>query len=301
MGKKKTDSQAGTPSSLGEIAAGFKGSLTGLSRLASPHPSVRHILDVLERLKGRPYATNAVIRGEPGTGKEGLAHTLHELMHPEGGPLTSVSTAGRDERVVAAELFGTGPQHKGERTREGAVETSDGGTLVLDEVIGLSPALQRRLLDLIKRGRFQRELEDRERQVQLNIIVITDGNLHAEVLAGRFRHDLYHKLARLDLVLPPLRERPEDVPGAVRWMANRVRLDRGLSPSVEVEPAPGEAAIDESSIVIRRDAIDALKLHRWPGNFRELEVVIERALMLYGDGTQVTAADVTRALAEPDA
>jgi DNA-binding NtrC family response regulator len=296
MGKKKAE-----PASLGEIAAGFKGSLAGLTRLASPHPSVRHILDVLERLKARPYATNAVIRGEPGTGKEGLAHTLHELMHPEGGPLVSVSTAGRDERAVAAELFGTGPQHKGERTREGAVEDADGGTLVLDEAIGLSPALQRRLLELIKRGRFQRDLEDRERQAQLNVVVITDGNLLAEVTAGRFRHDLYHKLARLDLVLPPLRERPEDVPGAVRWMANRVRLDRGLPATVELEPLPGDPALEGNAIVIRREALDTLKLHRWPGNFRELEVVIERALMLYGDGRQVTAADVTRAMAEADA
>ena len=111
MAKKKVES-----ASLAEIAAGhFKGSLEGLTRLASPHPSVRHILDILERLKARPYATNAVIRGEPGTGKEGLAHTLHDLMHPEGGPLVSVSTAGRSEDSVAAELFGAGPQHKGER------------------------------------------------------------------------------------------------------------------------------------------------------------------------------------------
>jgi DNA-binding NtrC family response regulator len=297
MAKKKAD-----PSSLSEVTTGhFKGSLAGLARLASPHPSVRHIFDVLERLKARPYATNAIIRGEPGTGKEGLAHTLHDLMHPEGGPLVSVSTAGRDEHVVASELFGAAATHKGERSREGAVEAADGGTLVLDEVIGMSPALQRRLLELVKRGRFSRELEDRERNTQLNVVVITDGNLLGEVHAGRFRHDLYHKLARLDLVLPPLRERPEDVPGAARWMANRVRLDRGLQANVELEPAAGEPPLDDGSIVIRRDAVEALRLHRWPGNFRELEIVIERALMLYGDGKQVTAADVARAVAEPDA
>jgi hypothetical protein len=98
-----------------------------------------------------------------------------------------------------------------------------------------------------------------------------------------------------------LRERPEDVPGAVRWMANRVRLDRGLPASVELEPAPGEPPLEEGSIVIRRDALETLRLHRWPGNFRELEIVIERALMLYGDGHQVTSADITRAMAEPDA
>ena len=140
---------------------------------------------------------------------------------------------------MALELFGSWPRHKGDRPVDGAVGEADGGTLVLDEVIGLSPALQRRLLDLVKRGRYHREFEDRERVAQVNVIVITDGNLLAEVQAGRFRHDLYHKLARLDLVLPPLRERPEDVPGAARWMANRVRIDRGLPANVELE---GDAA-----------------------------------------------------------
>lgn len=285
------------PSSLGEVTAGhFKSSIEGLTRLASTHPSVRYILDVLTRLREKPYATNAIIRGEPGTGKEGLAHTLHELMHPEGAPLVSVSTAGRPEEAVALELFGSWPRHKGDRPVDGAVGEADEGTLVLDEVIGLSPALQRRLLDLVKRGRYHREFEDRERVAQVNVIVITDGNLLAEVQAGRFRHDLYHKLARLDLVLPPLRERPEDVPGAARWMANRVRIDRGLPPTVELE---GDAAAASGSILIKKDAIEALRQHRWPGNFRELEIVVERALMLYGDGSQVTAADVHKALAEP--
>jgi DNA-binding NtrC family response regulator len=295
MAKKKAE-----PSSLSEVTAGhFKGSIEGLSRLGSSHASVRYILDVLMRLKERPYATNAIIRGEPGTGKEGLAHTLHDLMHADGAPLVSVSTAGRPEEAVAIELFGAWPRHKGERLVDGAVAQADGGTLVLDEVIGLSPALQRRLLDLVKRGRYHREFEDRERVAQLSVIVVTDGNLYGEVTAGRFRHDLYHKLARLDLVLPPLRERPEDVPGAARWMANRVRLDRGLPANVELEPATGEPPVEPGSIVLRRDAIEALRHHHWSGNFRELEIVVERALMLYGDGTQVTADDVQKALAEP--
>lgn len=295
MAKKKAE-----PSSLAEVTAGrFKGSIEGLSRLSSSHTSVRYILDVLTRLREHPYATNAIIRGEPGTGKEGLAHTLHELMHPEGAPLVSVSTAGRPEEAVAVELFGSWPRHKGERPVDGAVHEADGGTLVLDEVIGLSPALQRRLLDLVKRGRYHREFEDRERVAQLNVIVITDGNLHGEVQAGRFRHDLYHKLARLDLVLPPLRERPEDVPGATRWMANRVRLDRGLPGNVELEPEPGEPPAEPGSILVRRSAIEVLRHHHWAGNFRELEIVVERALMLYGDGRQITADDVRKALAEP--
>jgi DNA-binding NtrC family response regulator len=295
MSKKKAE-----PSSLAEVTAGrFKSSVDGLSRLSSTHPSVRYILDVLTRLRGRSYATNAVVRGEPGTGKEGLAHTLHELMHPEGAPLVSVSLAGRREEVVACELFGAGPRVKGERPLEGAVAEADGGTLVLDEIVGLTPALQRRMLELVKRGRYHREHEDRERLSQLNIIVISDGDLRNEVQEGRFRHDLYHKLARLDLVLPPLRERPEDIPGAARWMANRVRLDRGLSATVELEPAAGGPAAESGSILIRREAIDALKRHPWRGNFRELEIVIERALMLFGDGSEINAEDVRLALAEP--
>ncbi len=285
-----------TSSSLGEVtAAGSKGSEAGLVRLASPHPAVRYTLDVLDRLKARPFTTNAIVSGEPGTGKEGLAHTLHELMHPDGGPLVTISTSGRPEDVLSEELFGTAPQHKGERPSDGAVAEADGGTLVLDEVIGLSPQLQRRLLGIVKTGRYTRDGEVRERRTQLNIIVVTDGNLSAEVQAGRFRHDLYHKLARLDFVLPPLRERPEDVHAAARWMANRVRSVRGLPPNVILEGEKGPA----DAVVIGKDALDLLRLQRWPGNFRELEITIERALLLFGDGKKVTAADITLALADP--
>ncbi len=285
-----------TSSSLGEVtAAGSKGSEAGLVRLASPHPAVRYTLDVLDRLKARPFTTNAVVSGEPGTGKEGLAHTLHELMHPEGGPLITVSTSGRPESVLSEELFGTAPTHKGERPSDGAVAEADGGTLVLDEVIGLSLQLQRRLLEVTKTGRYTRDGELRERRTQLNVIVVTDGNLSAEVQAGRFRHDLYHKLARLDFVLPPLRERPEDVAGAARWMANRVRSVRGMAPNVILEGETG----GKDAVVIGKDALELLRLQRWPGNFRELEITIERALLLFGDGKLVTAADVSRALADP--
>jgi DNA-binding NtrC family response regulator len=288
------------PQSLGELTSGqAKGSVEGLKRLASSHPAVRHILDVIEHLQARPYATNAIIGGEPGTGKEGLAHTLHDLMHPDGAPIVSVSTSGRDQDELAAELFGSAPRVKGERPTDGLVVEAGGGTLVLDEIIGISPKLQRRLLELLKKGFYRREGEDRERRTQLNIVVITDGNLAAEVAAGRFRHDLYHKLARLDFVLPPIRERPEDIPAAAVWMANRVLADRGRQTNVELEPAPGEPALEGSTISFRRDAIETLRLHRWPGNFRELEIVVERALLLYSDGKSISGADVTRALADP--
>ena len=293
MSKKSPSKDA---SSLGEVTSGaIKSSDAGLGRLGSPHPAVRYILDVLGRLRARSYATHAIVAGEPGTGKEGLAHTLHELMHPDGGKLVTVSTSGRPEDVVSAEIFGAAPQQKGERPTDGALTAADGGTLVLDEVIGLSPQLQRRLLEVVKTGRYQRNNDSRERRCQLSVIVVTDGNLFAEVQAGRFRHDLYHKLARLDFVLPPLRERPEDVPAAARWMANRVRAARGLSTDVVLD---GET-VPAGGVMIRKDAIDLLRVQRWPGNFRELEIVIERALMLFSNGTEISAADVSKALQDP--
>jgi two-component system response regulator AtoC len=293
MSKKKHE-----PASLGEVVSGTTVSVEGLERLASQHHSVRYVLDVLKQLQARPYATCALIRGEPGTGKEGLALTLHELMQGQDAPLVTISTAGRPEDDVAAELFGTAPHKKGDRPTDGAVADADGGTLVLDEIIGLSAGLQRRLLDLVRDGSYQREGESRERHVQLQVFAISDGDVAAEVRAGRLRHDLYYKLARLDLVLPPLRERPEDIPAAVRWMARRVLLRRDRPAQVALE-AEGAAPPEGTNLLVSREAIDVLGRHAWPGNFRELECVIERAVLLYSDGTRLAARDVERALVWP--
>jgi len=285
------------PSSLGEVVAGRgRGSLDGMKRLASAHPGVRYIVDVVERLKARPYSTNVLIAGEPGTGKEGLAHTIHELMHPDGAPLISIATGGRSDEDLADELFGSAQRLKGERPTQGAVEMAEGGTLVIDDVAWLSPNLQWRLLDLLRRGAYTRGGETRVRQAQLHVIAVTDEDLAKSVASGRFRHDLFHKLARIHLVLPPLRQRPEDIPAAVEWMARRVLMLRGQSSNVELEGAEGGRA---DAVVIRNEAIETLRTHNWPGNFRELEVVVERALMLFCDGKHVTKSDVQQALASP--
>jgi DNA-binding NtrC family response regulator len=293
MAKKTKD-----PSSLGEVVAGRgRGSLDGMKRLGSAHPGVRYIVELVERLKARPYATNVLIAGEPGTGKEGLAHTIHELMHPDGAPLISIATGGRSDDDLAAELFGTVPRGKGERPAQGAVEMAEGGTLVIDDVAWLSPNLQWRLLDLLRRGAYTRTGESRVRQAQLHVIAITDEDLAKSIGAGRFRHDLFHKLARIHLVLPPLRLRPEDIPAAVEWMARRILMLRGQSSNVQIEGSEARA----DAVIIQKDAIEVLRNHKWPGNFRELELVVERALMLYGDGKQVTRKDVQQALINPAA
>ena len=167
------------PSSLGEVTAGhFKSSIEGLTRLASPHPSVRYILDVLDA------AARAAVRDQrdhprrAGHGQRGpRAHAARARCIRTAAPLVSVSTAGRPEEAVARRAVRRVAAAQGRAPADGAVGDADGGTLVLDEVIGLSPALQRRLLELVKRGRYHREFEDRERVAQVNVIVITDGNL----------------------------------------------------------------------------------------------------------------------------
>ncbi len=286
-------------SSLGEVVADrARGSLDGMKRLASAHPGVRYIVDVIGRLRAHPYATNVLIGGEPGTGKEGLAHTIHDLMHPEGGPLISIATGGRSDDEFAAELFGAAPRGKGERSTSGAVELAEGGTLLIDDVATLSSNIQWRLLDLLRRGAYTRGGEARVRHAQLQVIAITDEDLPKKVATGHFRHDLYHKLARIHLMLPPLRQRPEDLPAAVEWMAKRVLMLRGHSSTAELESDAGELQ-RPGAIIIRKEALDALRTHAWPGNFRELEVVVERALLLFGDGKQVSRSDVHQALANP--
>jgi DNA-binding NtrC family response regulator len=255
-------------------------------RYRSDHAALVRVLDVVERLQDRPYRTNVVILGEPGTGKEGLARALHALMHTEDAPFIEVSLGGRDPREALEELFGTadGP---------GLVEQARGGTLYLDEIATLSREIQARLLAAI-RGRVRREGERHERPADVVIIGSTDHDLPAEVAAGRFRHDLYWRLARLVLTLPPLRERREDVARLAVWIGSRVlqKTDRHARLALEGESDPG-------AVVLSRGAADALTGYDWPGNFRELDAVLERALMLYRQRDRVEREDILAALSGP--
>src|SRR5205085_1678545 len=125
------------------------------------------------------------------------------------------------------------------------------------------------------------------------VVALTDHDLAAAVAEGRFRHDLYYRLARVVLRLPPLRQRPADVPRAALWMANRVLRTRGLGRTAELGAAPGG---EEAVFQVLPEAIEALRGYDWPGNFRELEAVIERAILLYSDRQRLSADDVRAAL-----
>ncbi|CAM2832300.1 nitric oxide reductase transcriptional regulator NorR [Shewanella amazonensis] len=208
---------------------------------------------------------SVLILGETGTGKELVARAVHQASPRANKALVYLNCAALPESVAESELFG---HVKGAFTgaishRSGKFETADKGTLFLDEIGELPLGLQAKLLRVLQYGDVQRIGDDRSLKVDVRIIAATNKDLKQEVLAGRFRADLYHRLSVFPLHVPPLRERPEDLGPLCGHFLEQSRKSLGLS-----------------VLRIRPDALSRLKNHDWPGNVRELEHVIKRAATL---------------------
>ena len=198
--------------------------IRSLIRMTSPHPAMTAVLDVMGRLQERPFRTNFVLLGEPGTGKEGLARALHQLTCPDGS-LVRFDVAGFSDEDALAALAGTGGSNGG------AAAAARGGTLLLEETAGMGPRTQAALIRLLKTGRIDPRDDSAARdRPRVCAIAMSDRDLAGEVRAGRFRHDLYWRLARVVLTLPPLRERKQDIAPAAIWMGNRILRAAGLGP-----------------------------------------------------------------------
>jgi formate hydrogenlyase transcriptional activator len=231
--------------------------------LLGQSPALKKILSQIE-LVG-PTEASVLILGESGTGKELIARALHNRSRRACRALVKVNCASIPRELFESEFFGhvKGSFTGALRDRVGRFQLADGGTLFLDEIAEIPVELQCKLLRVLQEGEFERVGEDRTRQVDVRVIAATNLNLKHEVGAGRFRQDLYFRLSVFPLKVPPLRERPEDVPLLVRhFMAEYAQR---LNKRIEIIP---------------QSAMDAMKRYSWPGNVRELQNFIGRAVIL---------------------
>jgi DNA-binding NtrC family response regulator len=225
----------------------------------------------LARSKG-----TVLITGESGTGKERIAHLIHRESPRAAGPFIRVNCAALSETLLESELFGheRGAFTGAHKLREGRFELADGGTLLLDELGEISPALQSKLLRVLEEEEFERVGGTSTLRVDVRVVATTNRDLAAEVKQGNFREDLFYRLHVLPLHLAPLRQRTDDIlPLARHFLAHYARL-HGMS-----EPTFTPAAEAQ------------LRRWTWPGNVRELENVVQRAVVL-SQGSQVDVADL---------
>ncbi|MBX7119789.1 MAG: sigma-54 dependent transcriptional regulator [Gemmatimonadaceae bacterium] len=237
---------------------------------------LRSLVDQIARVAGT--AARVLITGENGTGKELVARAVHAQSPRAKGPFVEVNCAAIPSELIESELFG---HMKGSFTgavgdRAGKFEQADGGTLFLDEIGDMSLAAQAKVLRVLQEGEVTRIGGSKVRKVDVRIVAATNKRLEDEIRDGRFREDLYYRLNVVPIVVPPLRERREDLPMLVQHFAARLAAESGVPPKA-FDPA----------------ALDALAAHEWPGNVRELRNTVER-LMILAQGPRVTAADVTR-------
>jgi DNA-binding NtrC family response regulator len=236
--------------------------------------AMQPVLQIIARVG--PSDANVLITGENGTGKGLVAQALHAASGRAARPMVTVNAGGVSEGVFESELFGhvKGAFTDARQDRVGRFELADGGTLFLDEIANVPLSQQQKLLRVLETGEFERLGSSRTRTVDVRLISATNADIDAEVAAGRFRHDLLFRLNTIEMRLPPLRERREDIPAlAHHFLAVHARRYR--------KPMTGFDAA----------AVQALTAHAWPGNVRELDHAVERGILM-AQGAIIQAADL---------
>jgi len=240
-------------------------------------PALEAVLEHVERVA--PTDSTVIIQGETGTGKELIAHAIHSLSSRCGRPFVRLNCAAIPLDLLESELFG---HEKGAFTgaiaqKIGRFELADKGTLFLDEVGDIPPALQPKLLRVLQEQEFERLGSTRTHQVDVRLVAATNRDLPEMVNRGEFRSDLYYRLNVFPIQLPPLRERREDIPALVVHFVEVFGRRMGRT----IEHIPPET-------------MSALSSYEWPGNIRELQNLIERAVILSNDGVLPNTLPATR-------
>ncbi|AKJ03432.1 nitrogen regulation protein NR(I) [Archangium gephyra] len=235
---------------------------------------LQEVFKIIDKVADTP--STVLINGESGTGKELIASALHGASSRRDKPFIKINCAAIPHNLLESELFGyeRGAFTGAVTSKPGRFELADGGTLFLDEIGEIPVEMQVKLLRALQEGEFERVGGIKTTRVDVRLIAATNRDLQAEIEAGRFRKDLYYRLAVVPIVLPPLRERRTDIPMLAGHFVEK--YNRKLNKKIES---------------ISDDAMALLQAYNWPGNIRELENLIERVL-LFADGPSITAKDL---------
>ncbi|HWJ48275.1 MAG TPA: sigma-54 dependent transcriptional regulator, partial [Candidatus Udaeobacter sp.] len=245
--------------------------------------AMRRVMAQLERVAASE--SRVCILGETGTGKELVARTIHERSARAAGPFVTLNCAAVPAELIESELFG---HEKGSFTGAsgrhiGKFEQADGGTIFLDEIGDMPLNMQAKLLRVLEEGEVERIGGDKTIAVNVRVVVATHRDLEARVREEKFRQDLFHRIYVFPLVLPPLRERRDDIPALVQHFAEQVSAQNGWKP-----------------VPFTDEAMEALQSYSWPGNVRELRNMVERLMLLATEG-KVDLATVQMALPKASA
>jgi len=246
----------------------------GMDNVVGRSKQMMEVYRIIDKVA--PTKATVLISGESGTGKELVARAIHRRSERENRPFISVNCSALTETLLESELFG---HEKGSFTgavaaRKGRFELADGGSLFLDEIGHTSQALQVKLLRVVQERAFERVGGTRTLEVDVRLITASNKDLKAEVEAGRFQEDLYYRLNVVHVILPPLRERTDDIPLLAAHFLEKYRTELGQG-GLEFEP----------------EVLSALGSYSWPGNVRELENVVERAVVL-ASGPKIRTVDL---------
>ena len=235
----------------------------GVPELIAESRSMVPVLEIIERVAASK--ANVLVTGEHGTGKEVVARWLHASSDRSGKPLVIVNAGGITESLFESELFGhvKGAFTDAKTDRTGCFEVAHGGTLFLDEIANVPLKQQAKLLRVLETGELQRVGSSKTRHVDVRVLSATNASILDEVSDGRFREDLLYRLNTVEIELPPLRDRREDIPLLANYFLKN-QAERYRKPAASFEP----------------DAMQALLEHPWPGNVRELQHVIERTVLM---------------------
>jgi DNA-binding NtrC family response regulator len=245
------------------------------SEILTRSKPLQRVLETLAKVAAAK--TPVLIEGESGTGKELLAQHLHRLSPRAGRALVDLNCAAVPAQLLESELFGheRGAFTGAANEKLGLVEVADGGTLFLDEVGEMAPEIQSKFLRVLDSGSFYRVGATRKRRADFRLVAATNRDLRTEVSAGRFRKDLFFRIHGVRVVIPPLRERPEDIPLLVEHFSRSLPAPKTFSP----------------------EALQAMTAYDWPGNVRELHFAVERAGLL-SESDVVGAADLPPEIVE---